>query len=170
MHHYCAKWPLYCTTFHRKAMALEVQVIESSFVAPSEAMPQKGLRISSLDASLADRGHIPTIYFYRSAVAATVNLFDVSVRLKESLAKALVAFYPFAGRLDVDDDGRTQINCNSEGALFVVARSELAADDVIDSMPSTELRRRFVPHIEPPSTILAIQVSFKRPNTHQSFK
>ena len=170
MHHYCAKWPLYCTTFHRKAMALEVQVIESSFVAPSEAMPHKGLWVSSLDLSLANRGYTPTVYFYRSAVAATANLSDVAARLKESLAKALVAFYPFAGRVGVGDDGRTQINCNSKGALFVVAGSELTVDDIIDLMPSTELRRRFVPHIEPPSVILAIQVSFKRPNTHQSFK
>ena len=67
-------------------------------------MPQKVLRISSLDVSLADRGYTPTIYFYRSAV----NLFDVAARLKESLAKALVAFYPFAGRLDVEDDGDTR--------------------------------------------------------------
>ncbi|KAG2633957.1 hypothetical protein PVAP13_2NG224400 [Panicum virgatum] len=143
-------------------MALEVQVIESSFVAPSEAMPHKGLWVSSLDLSLANRGYTPTVYFYRSAVAATANLSDVAARLKESLAKALVAFYPFAGRVGVGvgDDGRTQINCNSEGALFVVARSELTVDDIIDLMPSTELRRRFVPHIEPPSVILAIQVTF----------
>ena len=89
-------------------MALEGQVIESSFVAPSVALPLKVLRISSLDVSLADRGYTPTIYFNRSAVAATVNLFDVAARLKESLAKALVAFYPFAGRLDVEDDGDTR--------------------------------------------------------------
>lgn len=76
------------------------------------------------------------------------------------MAKALVLFYPLAGRLDVDKDGRIEINCNNEGALFVVARSELTMDDLKDMEPSPELTRLFVPSTEPSSIILAVQVSF----------
>ncbi|CAL4993785.1 unnamed protein product [Urochloa decumbens] len=125
-------------------MALDVQVIESCFVAPSAATPQKAQWLSSLDVTFADRGHTPTVYFYHSADAAIANFSEVTNRLKESLAKALVAFYPFAGRLGVDDDGRPEINCNGEGALFVVARSENTADDFNDLTPTKELRRGFV--------------------------
>ncbi|TVU02656.1 hypothetical protein EJB05_51846 [Eragrostis curvula] len=138
-------------------MATEVRVLDSSFVAPSEPTPRKGLWLSPQDLA-ATRGHTPTVYLYRSDVAAS-DFFDVA-RLKASLAKALVAFYPLAGRLDIDDNGRTQINCNNEGALFVVAHLDHRADDLSDLNPSPELRRLFVPRIEPPSIMLAVQLTF----------
>ncbi|TVU02655.1 hypothetical protein EJB05_51845 [Eragrostis curvula] len=139
-------------------MATEVQVIDSSSVAPSEPTPRKALWLSPLDLVMASRGHTPTVYLYRSHDAAS-DFFDVA-RMKTSLAKALVAFYPLAGRVDTDDNGRAQINCNSEGALFVVAHIDRRADDFGHLKPSPELRRLFVPPIEPPSIMLAIQVTF----------
>ena len=138
-------------------MDSEVQVVESTFVAPSEPTPRKGLWMSPLDLVQANKGHTPTIYLYRSNDVAAADFFDVA-RLKEAMAKALVAFYPLAGRLGVDKDGRREISCNGEGALFVVARADLTIDDVKDFKPSPELRRQFVPRIEPASVILAVQV------------
>jgi shikimate O-hydroxycinnamoyltransferase len=131
----------------------KVEVLESCFVAPREATPTKGLRLSPFDLALANRGHTPLVYVYRSGAA----FFDV-VRLKSAMAKALVAFYPLAGRLGAGDDGRVQIYCNGEGPLFVVARSFVTANSINFSKPSPELRRMFVPRIEPPSLILAVQV------------
>ncbi|KAL6661612.1 hypothetical protein ACP70R_000996 [Stipagrostis hirtigluma subsp. patula] len=144
-----------------KSMDSKVQVVESSFVVPSEATPKKGLWLSPVDIWLSKRGHTPTVYLYRPGDAAAADFFDV-VRLKEALAKALVAFYPLAGRLVVDDDGpqRTEIRCNGEGALFVVARSDLTVDDFNDFKPSPELRRLLVPCVEPSSIVMAIQVTF----------
>jgi shikimate O-hydroxycinnamoyltransferase len=136
-------------------MGSEIQVVELSFVAPSTPTPRNGLWVSSLDVARGNGGHTPLVYFYRRS--NDDNFFDLS-RLKESMAKALVAFYPLAGRIGVDGDGRTEINCNSEGALFVVARSELSIDDL---MPFPELRRSmmFVPRVEPSSVLLAVQVT-----------
>jgi shikimate O-hydroxycinnamoyltransferase len=144
------------------SMAFHVQVLESSFVVPWEPTPRKGLWLSSLDTVQANKGHTPTIYLYSPKdVATAADFFDVA-RLKEAMAKALVAFYPLAGRLSVnDDDGRVEIDCNDEGALFVVARADdLTLDDVKEFKPSPELRRLFIPHIEPSSIILAIQVHY----------
>jgi shikimate O-hydroxycinnamoyltransferase len=98
-------------------------VESSSFVAPSEATPRKGLWLSPADLALANRGHTPTVYFYQSEDGGAADYFDVG-RLKASLAKALVPFYPLAGRrLDVDEDGRLQITSNSEGALALCCGS-----------------------------------------------
>ncbi|XP_002488970.2 hydroxycinnamoyltransferase 4-like [Sorghum bicolor] len=147
----------------KSAMDFEVQVIESSFVTPSEPAPRKVLWLSSLDLSLANQGHTPTIYLYSSSnnAAAADPFFDVA-RLKEAMARALVAFYPLAGRLGVNDaDGRMEISCNGEGALFIVAQADdFTANDVKKFKPSPELRRLFVPLIEPLSIILAVQVTF----------
>ncbi|KAF0917280.1 hypothetical protein E2562_017456 [Oryza meyeriana var. granulata] len=65
------------------------------------------------------------------------------------MAKALVAFYPLAGRLRVDSDGQLEKDCNAEGALFVVAQIE----EAIHPPP---------PHIEPASIVLGIKVAFLR--------
>ena len=77
------------------------------------------------------------------------------------MLKALVAFYPLAGCVGADNNDRMEINCNNEGALFVVARSELTMDDLNDMEPSPGLTRLFVPSSEPSSIILAVQVSFR---------
>ncbi|KAG0536540.1 hypothetical protein BDA96_03G072900, partial [Sorghum bicolor] len=113
----------------------------------------------------ANKGHVPIIYLYHnnsSSDAAMAGFFNVA-RLKEAMAKALVAFYPLAGRLGVSSDGRMEITCNDEGALFVVARApDLTADEVKAFKPSPELRNLLVPRIEPSSSsiIMAIQVTF----------
>jgi hypothetical protein len=145
-----------------KSMDFELQELESSFVTPSESTPSQGLWLSSLDLMHANRGHTSTIYLYSSsgAAAGAADFFDVA-RLKEAMAKALVAFYPLAGRLGVNDDGRMEISCNGKGALFVIAQADdLTADDVKKFKPSPELRRLFVPLIDEPasSIMLAVQV------------
>jgi len=140
-------------------MDSEVTVVESSFVAPGEPTPRKGLWLSSLDLLMLNKGHSPTYYlFHRPDDVTASDFFDVA-RLKEAMAKALVAFYPLAGRLGVDGSGRVEIDCNGEGALFVVARSGNTLDEIKELKPSLELRRLLVPRIdEPPSVILAVQV------------
>ncbi|KAF8722266.1 hypothetical protein HU200_022577 [Digitaria exilis] len=140
----------------------EVQVVESSLVTPSQETPRHQLWLSALDLLQVSPGHTPTVYLYRRAAAAgDDDFFDVA-RLKASLARALVPFYPVAGRLAVDasDGGRFVIDCNAEGALLVVARSDLTVGD-LDISPSTELKHMFVPRVEPSSSImLAVQVTF----------
>ncbi|EAZ05968.1 hypothetical protein OsI_28210 [Oryza sativa Indica Group] len=101
----------------------EVQKIESCFVQPSKMLPRQALWLSPLDIIKASRGHTPLVHFYQHGDDAAADFFDVG-GLKKAMAKAQVAFYPFAGRLTTDADGRPSIDCNNEGVLFVVARSE----------------------------------------------
>lgn len=138
----------------------EVQKIESCFVQPSKMLPRQALWLSPLDIIKASRGHTPLVHFYQHGDDAAADFFDVG-GLKKAMAKALVAFYPFAGRLTTDADGRPSIDCNNEGVLFVVARSEQLTVDAFSNLKSLpELRRLFIPCIEPPSTVLAIQVGW----------
>jgi shikimate O-hydroxycinnamoyltransferase len=137
-------------------MDFEVKGVESSFVAPSKPTPRQGLWLSSLDLVLANRGHTPTFYLFTSDDTAP-DFFDVA-RLKEAMAKALVPFFPLAGRLGVDSNGRAEIDCNGQGALFVVARSDITVEEIKDAKPSPEIRKQLVPRIEPPSVVLAVQV------------
>ncbi|XP_037418553.1 putrescine hydroxycinnamoyltransferase 1-like [Triticum dicoccoides] len=138
----------------------EVEVLESCMVKPSVETPSHGLWLSQLDLKMVNRGHTPNVYFYTPHSGAVGNFFDVA-RLKAAMAKALVPFYPLAGRLGVDGEGQPEIDCAGQGVLFVVARSDLTVDGFVDFQPSPELRRLFVPRVEDsPSIMCAIQVTF----------
>lgn len=116
---------------------IKIEVKEATVVRPAEETPRRVLWSSSLDL-LVGSNHVPTVYFYRRPTDGAANFFDVAV-LKATLAKALVPFYPLAGRLRQNsDDNRIEIDCNAEGVLFVEAEADSALDDFGDFAPSPE--------------------------------
>uniref|UniRef100_A0A453QZH5 Anthranilate N-benzoyltransferase protein 1 n=1 Tax=Aegilops tauschii subsp. strangulata TaxID=200361 RepID=A0A453QZH5_AEGTS len=120
---------------------MAVEILESCMVTPSEATPKHGVWLSNLDLLVA-RGHTPTVYIYRPSSGHASFSPDV---LKAALSRALVPFYPLAGRLAQDDAGRPEISCSGEGVLFVTARADSTLDVLGDFAPSEELRRTLVP-------------------------
>lgn len=131
---------------------INITVKETSVVKPAEETPRHALWLSNLDL-LAPRRHIPTLYFYRNNAGVASGFFDPPV-LKDALAKAMVHFYPMAGRYARDRlSGRLGIDCNAEGALFVVAETSALLDDLGDFAPSLELHKALVPSVDPSSDI-----------------
>ncbi|CAM0871162.1 unnamed protein product [Alopecurus aequalis] len=140
-----------------------LRVVESCLVTPSEETPRGGLWLSALDLALTKRGHTPVVLVYSASATADDDFFNVA-KLKESLAKALVPFYPLAGRLSANsEDGRIEVNCNGEGAHFRVAYSDdhTAEGLITDPAPSMELVKLFKPRVEQ-TILLAVQVTFLR--------
>ncbi|XP_008790160.2 hydroxycinnamoyltransferase isoform X2 [Phoenix dactylifera] len=115
----------------------------STLVGPAEPTPRRRLWNSSLDL-VVPRFHTPSVYFYRPD--GSPDFFDAE-RLRAALAKALVPFYPMAGRLGRDEDGRIEIDCNGEGVLFVEAVADGMVDDFGDFAPTMELKR-LIPKVE----------------------
>ncbi|CAO2202010.1 unnamed protein product [Urochloa humidicola] len=142
----------------------QVEVVETVLVAPSEETPRQPLWLCNLDL-VVPRMHTPLVYYYPAASSAQGAGSFAPDRMKAALARALVPFYPLAGRLGVGDDGQLQIECNGEGVLFVVARAaDLTGEEIFENYePSPEVRSTFVPS-QPPdeaSSPLAIfQVTF----------
>ncbi|GAV71453.1 Transferase domain-containing protein [Cephalotus follicularis] len=116
-------------------MIINVKV--STLVSPAGDTPRQSLWNSNVDL-VVPRFHTPSVYFYRPTGAA--NFFDAQV-LKEALGKALVPFYPMAGRLKRDEDGRIEIDCNADGVLFVEAETSSVIDDFGDFAPTLELKK-----------------------------
>ncbi|VAI32722.1 unnamed protein product [Triticum turgidum subsp. durum] len=145
---------------------MAVQVVTSELVAPSEATPRRALWLSNLDLG-ARNGYSPTVYFFRApdrGDGKAESFFSAGV-LRAALARALVPFHPFAGRLGAGRHGRAEIDCNDEGALFVVARSEAALDDFEGFAPSKAMRDMFVPPYDNAGAgapLLMLQVTFFR--------
>ncbi|XP_052289117.1 shikimate O-hydroxycinnamoyltransferase-like [Citrus sinensis] len=121
-------------------MSMRIQIKQSCFVKPAEDTPKKSLWISDLDL-LVERTHFPTVYFYKpNNNDVSSNFFEAQV-LKEALSKALVLFYPVAGRLGINENGRIEIQCNGEGVLFVEAETDFAIDDFKDFTPRLEFQK-----------------------------
>ncbi|KAJ0030969.1 hypothetical protein Pint_14413 [Pistacia integerrima] len=126
---------------------MEIHVKKVSVVHPAQETPSHSLWISNLDLFNAQFGQVPMVYFYRrppQPPSDRSDFFDSSL-LKEALSKALVAFYPLAGRLGRDGNGRLQIDCNGEGVLFIEAETSCAMED--DFTPSLKMKQ-LVPAID----------------------
>lgn len=138
-----------------------INVKESTLVPPAEETPSCTLWNSNIDLVVPSM-HTPSVYFYRPTGAP--EFFD-SVMLREALGRALVPFYPMAGRLKRDEDGRIEIHCNNgDGVLFVVAETTAKIDDFGDFAPTLELRQ-LIPAVDYSAGIssyplLVLQVSW----------
>ncbi|KAL5207255.1 hypothetical protein ABZP36_031690 [Zizania latifolia] len=138
-----------------------VNVLTSEVVVPAEETPARAVWLSNLDLA-ARRGYVLTVYLYRPN--GKPGFFDADV-VKDSLARALVLFYPLAGRLGLDGAGRLQIDCTGEGAVFVTARSEYVLDDLMNEfVPCGQMRDLFVPPVPAsnPPMLLLVQVTYLR--------
>lgn len=116
---------------------MKIIVKESTMVIPAEKTPTTKLWISNLDLMVVHI-QIPMVYFYRPN--GTDNFFDIKV-MKDALSWALVPFYPMGGRMKEDKDGRIEIDCEGQGALFVEAESDGVIDDLGDFAPTLDVQK-----------------------------
>ena len=149
---------------------MKVEVVDTTLVTPSEPTPRHTLWLSNLDLAVP-KTHTPLVYYYPAPPAGDGDGekeegegFFAPERLREALARALVPFYPLAGRMATGPEGRLEIDCNGEGALFVVARADFTGDEMFrDFEPSPEARRLLVPFAasgDPPCLLAMVQVTF----------
>jgi hypothetical protein len=138
---------------------MKVEVLETTLVAPSEATPRHGIWLSNLDLAVP-KTHTPLVYYYPKPEGADddAGSFLDPARLRDALARALVPFYPLAGRLANGPGGRIEIDCTG--------------DEVFRGFePSPEARRLLVPFAEsgePPCLLAMVQVR-SRPASCYSF-
>ncbi|OVA19154.1 Transferase [Macleaya cordata] len=123
---------------------MKVTVRESTLVQPAEKTPKVCLWTSNVDQLF--RMHVPAVYFYRPQLPpvnesySSSDFFDSSL-LKDGLSKALVYFYPVAGRLRRDEiEGIIEVNCTGEGAVFIEAETDSVLDDLGDFSPTEQLK------------------------------
>ncbi|KAJ6422850.1 hypothetical protein OIU84_027763 [Salix udensis] len=116
---------------------MKINTKESIIVRPSQDIPQQRLWVSNMDL-LHPRYYLPTVYLYKPNGSS--DFFEAEL-LKEALRKVLVPFYPVAGRLARDENGRIEINCNGEGVLLVVADTDSTTEELGEFMPSMKLRQ-----------------------------
>ncbi|XP_021747231.1 anthranilate N-benzoyltransferase protein 2-like [Chenopodium quinoa] len=121
-------------------MSSSIKVKKSTIVRPAEETPKGSLWLSKLDMIIRQPySHTNVLHLYTKA-------FDTDV-FEEALSRALVPFYPLAGRLKFNDDnGRYEIDCNAKGVVFVEAESTKALADFGDYLsPDPQLMKGVFP-------------------------
>ncbi|KAK3424845.1 hypothetical protein EUGRSUZ_F01597 [Eucalyptus grandis] len=104
-------------------------------ITPSGPTPHHALSLSNLDDQKFLRFSIKYLYLFRKSVPPE--------SLKASLAKALVDYYPLAGRLRSagntdggggggDVDQRLEVDCNGEGAVFAEASMDITGEEFLE--------------------------------------
>ncbi|TYG66202.1 hypothetical protein ES288_D06G249000v1 [Gossypium darwinii] len=116
---------------------MDVSVKRWSMIRPAQDTPKERQWISNLDMVITTY-HVPLLFFYKPNGSS--DFFKPQV-LQEALSKTLVQFYPMAGRLGHDENGRLEILCNAEGVLWIEAETTSAMDDLDGFTPCSKLRK-----------------------------
>ncbi|XP_072976146.1 acyl transferase 4-like [Typha angustifolia] len=104
-------------------MAFSVTRKPGCLVSPSEPTPVETLYLSIIDRVAGLRHLVRSLHvFKRGEEPAKV--------IKEALSRALVQYYPFAGRFVDSEHGDVRVACTGEGAWFVEATADCSLEDV----------------------------------------
>ncbi|KAL6576248.1 histone H3.1 [Orobanche hederae] len=98
-----------------------------TLVPPAEKTEKSLYFLSNLDQNIAVV--VGTIYCFKSADKGNVEAVRV---LKDALSKALVHYYPLAGRLTISPEMKLAVDCTGEGAVFVEAEAECELEKLGD--------------------------------------
>lgn len=125
-------------------------------VMPAEPTPSEVLSLSTIDNDYNIELLCQTLYVYQANVSSykSKNHDEIgkaqlqqepALIVKEALSKALVHFYPLAGKLKRQADGRLQITCNGDGVPFLEATADchLSALNYFDGI-DVETGKKFV--------------------------
>ncbi|CAM6092563.1 unnamed protein product [Calypogeia fissa] len=139
-----------------------------TFVKASVSIEEHWLPLSNLD-RVVNPTFSSVIHYYDNVINENRSFVDVISFLKETLSKTLVDFYPLAGRLTLREDGKVDLYCNNEGAIWIEATvpSELKdvgglrANHLLSGFDVAKLGAGplFIPDQLTPMPVLIIQVT-----------
>jgi hypothetical protein len=155
-------------------MGFAVTRTGSSMVVPSSPTPRETLPLSALDRVPGLRHLVLSLHVFDGAATAKDGVVDDVVDRKgeparlvrEALGKALVDYYPFAGRF-AEEGGEVTVACTGEGAWFVEATAACTLEEVkhLDhpmAIPKEELLPEPAPGVSPLDMPLMMQVRTQR--------
>ncbi|KAG5134034.1 hypothetical protein JHK82_025222 [Glycine max] len=100
-------------------------------VAPANPTPRELKLLSGIDDQHGLRYQLPFVQFYRYQPAMTGK--DPVQVIRKALAKTLVFYYRFAGRLREGPNGKLTVDCDEEGVLFIEADADVAIEQFGDN-------------------------------------
>nr|XP_017223748.1 PREDICTED: benzyl alcohol O-benzoyltransferase-like [Daucus carota subsp. sativus] len=104
-------------------------------VTPAKPTPHEYKLLSDIDDQKSLRFLVPFIHFYeKENNIVDVQEMDPVKVIREALSKALVFYYPLAGRLREGLYGKLGVECTGEGVLFVEADADVTMAQFGDAL------------------------------------
>ncbi|KAJ4825687.1 hypothetical protein Tsubulata_041412, partial [Turnera subulata] len=104
-------------------------------ISPSKPTPHELKYLSEIDSQKGLQFQIPVIHFYPNNPTAAMQGKDPVRVIREAIAKTLVFYYPFAGRLrEVTGSSKLMVECTGEGILFIEADADATLEHFGDAL------------------------------------
>ncbi|MED6140421.1 hypothetical protein PIB30_093051, partial [Stylosanthes scabra] len=117
------------------SLVFKVRRNQPELVAPASPTPHELKLLSNLDDQMGLRIHLESVQFF--PYNPLITAWDDFIHFfKEAFSKALVFYYPFAGRIREGAKGKLMVDCTGEGVLFTQAEADVTLDQFgSDLMP-----------------------------------
>ncbi|ONI05667.1 hypothetical protein PRUPE_5G018200 [Prunus persica] len=107
-----------------------VNRFEPELITPAKPTPIETKQLSDIDDQDGLRFHFPVIISYKNNPSMKGN--DAVMVIREALSRALVYYYPLAGRLREGPNRKLMVECNGEGVLFIEANADVTLEQLGD--------------------------------------
>lgn len=101
-------------------------------MAPAKPTPHEFKPLSDIDDQEGLRFQIPVIQFYKKV--PSMHGRDPAKVIKDAVARALVFYYPFAGRLREEAGRKLVVECTGEGIVFIEAHADVTLEQFGDAL------------------------------------
>ncbi|RDX69266.1 Acyl transferase 4, partial [Mucuna pruriens] len=138
-------------------MAMHVIRSKKGLVKAAEETPLSTLELSEIDRLPVLRCNARTLHVFKHGPEAAKVI-------REALSKALVPYYPLAGRLKESQPGYLQIECSGDGVWFVHATADCTLHslnffDDVQSIPYDDLLPDVIPESQQIDPLVQMQVT-----------
>ncbi|KAK9120327.1 hypothetical protein Syun_017944 [Stephania yunnanensis] len=103
---------------------------EPELIVPAEPTPHEFKQLSDIDGQESFRFHVPFIHVYPNNNCVEEDPARV---IRKAIAKALVFYYPLAGRVREGPRRKLSVECTGEGLLFIEAEADVRLDQFDDA-------------------------------------
>ncbi|XP_015897299.3 alcohol acyl transferase 1 allele RGa-like [Ziziphus jujuba] len=108
----------------------KVKRCEPELIVPAKPTPHEVKKLSDIDNQKGLRKHTYAVWFYKKGSSPSMEGKDPVKVIREAIGKALVFYYPLAGRLKEDSNGKLMVDCNGKGILFIEADADIELEQL----------------------------------------
>ncbi|XP_068638366.1 benzyl alcohol O-benzoyltransferase-like [Aristolochia californica] len=115
------------------ALKFSVRRQEPTLVPPAQSTPHEFKPLSDIDDQESLRHQTPIVQFY--VRNPSMDGRDPASVVKQAIARLLVFYYPFAGRIREGPNGKLIVETTGEGVMFIEAEADISLQEFGDWQP-----------------------------------